>query len=232
MKELYVRLCDMDLFNVRHKSSNVSSPCCVIAVASSCRWLSSTCEGWSRSKAQCISVAWKRAVVLVLDSVGFYIVKMCVTSWVLNLCLITVTNICCLNAVKECTTEPLSLQSQKKPTHLNQWGNFFTVYNNTSWCQNVTDVFDTPYEYWDFFPMELCIYAVVYTLVIFCFSLVEILAKIALPPSCLGISACVTMTTPLTPPSCLLTLTCLALSFFHSVSLSLSECCMVLTRPS
>lgn len=40
---------------------------------------------------------------------------------------------------------------QSEHTHHNRWWISFTVYNNTSWRQNVTDIFDILDEYWIFF---------------------------------------------------------------------------------
>lgn len=104
--------------------------------------------------------------------------KICRTLWVLNLCLITVTNICCLNPVNKCTTEPLLTMFTVRTMHLNRWWISFTVYNNTSWRQNVTDIFD---KLDLFFPYGTCVYTLVYVCYVFLWlqSCKEILAKMA-----------------------------------------------------
>lgn len=57
---------------------------------------------------------------------------------------------------------------QSEQTHLTRWWISFTVYNNTSWRQNVTDIFDILYEYWIFsFLWNLYIYSSVCLLCIF-----------------------------------------------------------------
>lgn len=57
---------------------------------------------------------------------------------------------------------------QSKHTLLNGWWISFTVYSNTSLRQNVTDIFDIPYEYWIlFFLWNLYIHSSVGLLCIF-----------------------------------------------------------------
>lgn len=106
---------------------------------------------------------------------------MCRTLWVLNLCLITVTNSYCLNPVMHSRTTTYRVYSRKQ-THLSPWWSSFTVYNNTSWRQNVADIFDILYKYWIFFFFFsyhwTCIYTVVYVSYVFFGSrLVEILTE-------------------------------------------------------
>ncbi len=144
--------------------------------------------------------------------------KICRTSWVLNLCLIAVTNSYCLNPVMHYRNTKYHVYSQNR-THLNRWWISFTVYNKTSWRQNVTDMFDILYEYWIlFFLWNLYIYICVCLVCIFWPQSFrdprqEGVPCIVLPPTCLGISdwrelcGCVAMTQPLlqlfTNPTCL-----------------------------
>lgn len=126
----------------------------------------------------------------------------------------------------------------RKQTHLSRWWSSFTVYNNTSWRQNVADIFDILYKYWIFFffflSLNLYIYSSVCLLCIFRLPSCrdphrDGSPRIVLSPTCLGISDwrcdCVIMTQPLWPlcrPQQLFTdPTCYALSL-SSLSVSLS----------
>lgn len=108
-------------------------------------------------------------------------------AWLLSL--IIVVLILLMNALQNHS----STVHSRKQTHLNRWWTSFTVYNKTSWRQNLTDMFDILYEYWIFFSLwNMCIYTVVYVYdVMSGFSLVEILSEMGShvsPPTCLGIS--------------------------------------------
>lgn len=127
---------------------------------------------------------------------------------------------------------------QSDQTHLNQRWLSLTVYDNTSWRQNVTDIFDILYWYWIFFPMEpVCMYTAVVVYYVF-FAYVEILAKMGsvhciatyLPwyfrqsKRCDGVAVA-------DAPQLFNEHIYLALSP-SSLCLPLSKCCMVLTWPS
>lgn len=65
-EELYLQLCDMDLLDVRQKLQ-AQIPIALFRlsdVTSGWKRLSLTCDEWSRFKAQCISVAWKKNALL------------------------------------------------------------------------------------------------------------------------------------------------------------------------
>lgn len=125
----------------------------------------------------------------------------------------------------------------RKQTHLSRWWSSFTVYNNTSWRQNVADIFDILYKYWIFFfflSLNLYIHSSVCLLCIFRLPSCrdphrDGSPRIVLSPTCLGISDwrcdCVNLTQPLWPlcrPQQLFTdPTCYALSP-SSLSVSLS----------
>lgn len=78
-------------------------------------WQAWRCESWSQ-KAQCISVAWLKHLLCCVGfrSVGLYIVTVCRPLWVLDLCLITVTNSYCLNPVMHYRTTRHQVYSQNK----------------------------------------------------------------------------------------------------------------------
>lgn len=143
-------------------------------------------------------------------------------------------------------TTKYRVYSQDK--HISIDGESLTVYNNTSWRQNVTTYLIYCMNIGSFFSYGTCIYTVVYVYyVCFGFGLVEIPAKMGSHVLYCHLLALVFWTgasavivlpwcshrdLSADPGTCLLIPLASLCPYPLSVSLSLSKRCMVLTRPS
>lgn len=139
--------------------------------------------------------------------VGCYIVKIFRTLWVLTLCLITVTNIYCLNAVNGCTTETLTYHVYSQNKHISINGEslspFTIIPADTKMLQTYL-IFCVDIGFFSLW--NLCVYIQPWLSIMYSLLLQRSSQRwdrcIVWPPTCLGISAwrkccdCVTMTQP------------------------------------